>query len=71
MRFMKTKKMRIMKTKTKAIYGCGGCEASTITVEVMTEDKDLQERFNSQKPTCICGSNVPMYEESRTVEIVR
>jgi hypothetical protein len=60
-----------MKTKTKAIYECGGCMESKITVEVTTEDRELQDRFNSQVPTCICGSNVPMFEESRTVEIVR
>lgn len=60
-----------MKTKTKAVYGCGGCGEATFTVELTTENRELQDKFNSEKPTCICGTNVPMYEESRVVEIIR
>jgi hypothetical protein len=65
------RKMRIMKTNTKAVYKCGGCEEATLTVELTTENRELQDKFNTQKPTCICGSNIPMYEDSRAVQIVR
>lgn len=60
-----------MKTNTKAVYKCEGCEEATITVELTTENIELQDRFNNSKPTCICGTNIPMYEDSRAVQIVK
>jgi hypothetical protein len=52
-----------MKSKSTVKYGCGNCD-STITVSTSIN-------MDGQHPICICGTNVPMYEEERVVEVIR
>lgn len=42
-----------MKTYT---FECGGCETTTMNI---TTDIDLEAK--EERPTCPCGSNVPMF----------